>query len=137
MAVNTDYLERCLLTLEHSLAGLNHCKAGSIDYEVYRNATIKGFELTLEVAGKLLKKALVPYYPSSRQVDKLYFKELFRAGAKHGLLTTDEVERWFAYRDNRNSTAHDYGEQFAEETLQLISSFIGDVKSLVTQLQSE
>jgi len=32
-------------------------------------------------------------------------------------MTLEEVERWFAYRDNRNDTAHDYGEGFANETL--------------------
>ena len=32
----------------------------------------------------------------------------------HGLMETDAVERWLAYRDNRNDTAHDYGEDFAK-----------------------
>ncbi|MEN8219100.1 MAG: hypothetical protein ABFS56_22570 [Pseudomonadota bacterium] len=34
----------------------------------------------------------------------------------------DTCERWFEYRDNRNNTAHDYGEHFAESTLKLFPS---------------
>ncbi len=46
------------------------------------------------------------------------------------IMSIDAVERWFAYRDNRNNTAHDYGENFAKETLSLIPSFIDDVSQL-------
>ena len=46
------------------------------------------------------------------------------------IMSIDAVERWFAYRDNRNNTAHDYGENFAKETLCLIPSFIDDVSQL-------
>ncbi len=42
----------------------------------------------------------------------------------------DACERWFAYRDNRNDTAHDDGEQFAETTLKLLPSFIDDARHL-------
>ena len=35
------------------------------------------------------------------------------------------------YRDNRNTTAHDYGVGFAEETLTLLPSFISDALDLV------
>ncbi len=46
------------------------------------------------------------------------------------IMSIDAVERWFAYRDNRNNTAHDYGENFAKETLCLIPSFIDDVSQV-------
>ena len=57
-------------------------------------------------------------------------KEILRLAATHGLMTVEEVERWFAYRDNRNNTAHDYGEGFAKETLVLLPGFIADAKLL-------
>ena len=40
------------------------------------------------------------------------------------------VERWLSYRDNRNDTAHDYGEEFAETTLKLLPAFVEDAKAL-------
>lgn len=60
----------------------------------------------------------------------MIFKDVFRHAHKYSLLTEEEVQRWMKYRDNRNSTAHDYGRQFAEETLRLIKDFLTDVKRL-------
>ncbi len=128
--LSTTHLGRSIKTLEVSYQMLEGAQAGSIEYEVARNATIKGFELCLETAGKLLRKSIKPYFASSRQVDELTFKDLFRHAHKHGFFAADEVERWFAYRDNRNKTAHDYGEGFAEETVKLIKPFLQDVIKL-------
>ncbi len=58
MNLRTEHLSRSIQTLETSLAQLRKAQAGSIDYEIFRNATVKGFELTLETAGKLLRKAI-------------------------------------------------------------------------------
>jgi len=45
------------------------------------------------------------------------------------------VERWFAYRANRNTTAHDYGAGFANETLKILPAYLQDVRSLADTLQ--
>lgn len=42
----------------------------------------------------------------------------------------DTCDRWLEYRDNRNNTAHDYGVNFAEETLTLLRQFIIDASDL-------
>ncbi len=103
---------------------MNKAEKNSIEYEVFRNAAIKGFELTLETSGeKLLRKALKFYMGNPRIVDEMVYKEVFRHAAKHGLLDNEATKRWFHYRDNRNNTAHDYGESFAEDTLKLLEPF--------------
>ncbi len=130
MALNFDNLNRCNLTLARSLQSLDAREAGSIDYEVARNAVIKSFELTLETSGKLLAKVLKEYVGSPKTVDGWVYKDLLRHAAKHGLLTAEELGRWLAYRDARNSTAHDYGEAFAEHTLGLIRHFQEDATLL-------
>ncbi len=103
---------------------------------MYRNSLVKSFEMTIEQSGKLLRKRLAPFFSSQRELDKVPFKDLFRHALKAELLEIDEVERWYQYRDNRNSTAHDYGQQFAEETLQLIDSFLDDAKRLKTVIEN-
>lgn len=128
--INTEYLERCLETLEKSYQMIKTVEEGSIDYEMYRNSLVKGFEMTLEQSGKLLRKRLLPYFSTKKAVDILSFKDLFRYSLKHSLLDEKAVNRWFVYRDNRNNTAHDYGRAFAEETLTLVDDFIEDVKNL-------
>jgi nucleotidyltransferase substrate binding protein (TIGR01987 family) len=135
MNLNTDHLARCIRTLESSLILLDKAEPESIEYEVYRNAVVKGFELVLETAGKLLRKALKAYDGSPKSVDELFYKDVLRHAGKHGLLTPEAIERWFVYRDNRNSTAHDYGEGFAKETLLLMPGFMADARSLEAALR--
>ena len=128
--LDTQRLERFISTLERSLAMLKSTAPESVDYEVYRNAVIKGFELTLETSGKLLGKALRPYFAAPGDTARLPFKDLFQNALSRGLLEPEAVERWFAYRDNRDSTAHDYGVAFAEDTLALLPRFIDDARAL-------
>ena len=128
--INTEYLEKCILTLEKSYEMLQKSEEGSIDYELYRNSLVKGFEMTLEQSGKLLKKVLNPYFASKKAVDMLSFKDIFRHAHKHSLISETETQRWMKYRDNRSSIAHDYGQAFAEETLSLVKEFLVDVKNL-------
>jgi nucleotidyltransferase substrate binding protein (TIGR01987 family) len=136
MMLNTDHLKRCIGTLESSLAFYQKAEAGSIDQEVFRNAIVKGYELSQETAFKLIKRALKDYGHGGKKLDATPVKELLRLAATHSLMTVEEVERWFAYRDNRNDTAHDYGEGFARETLALLPTFITDAKTLESVLHA-
>jgi nucleotidyltransferase substrate binding protein (TIGR01987 family) len=136
MHIDTSFLQRCVQTLERSLELLNSSDKDSIEYDMYRSASVKEFEIILEQSGKLLKKALKPYFHSSKDADRLYFKDIFRHAANHSLITIEESERWFSYRDNRNNTAHDYGKGFAEETLILMPQFIIDANNVIKAIQS-
>ena len=137
MALNVEHLLRTASTLEQALLAIAaHPSADDVLFDLYRNAAIKSFELSLETAGKLLRKALKAYGGSPREVDKLVFNDVLRHAGKHGLLDTAAVERWLAYRANRNNTAHDYGAGFANETLQLLPQYLQDVRQLAPSLQA-
>lgn len=137
MALNVDHLLRTADTLEQALPALQRTSASDgVLYDLYRNAAIKSFELSLETTGKLLRKALKLYGGSPRNVDALVFNDLLRHAGKHGLLDSAGVERWLSYRANRNTTAHDYGEGFANETLTVLPHYLQDVRALAQQLQT-
>ena len=136
MELNTEYLSRCIETLEKAYILIRQTKEGTIDYEMYRNSLVKGFEMTLEQSGKLLRKRIVPYLSSKKAADTLTFKDLFRHAYKYLLINDEEAERWMKYRDNRDNTAHDYGRAFAEETLCLIDGFLRDVKNLKAMIEN-
>lgn len=128
--INTEFLQRCIDTLEKSYIMLQEAEEGSIEYELYRNSLVKSFEMTMEQSGKLLRKKLTPYFSSKKAIDALTFKDIFRYAHKHSLITEEQTMRWIKYRDNRNNTAHDYGQAFAEETLKLMDDFLVDAKNL-------
>lgn len=137
MSISTENLDKCILTLEKSYESIKNTQEGTIDYEMYRNSLVKSFEISLEQAGKLLKKRITPFFATNKAVDTLNFKDIFRNALKHSLISKEETERWFLYRDNRNNTAHDYGKAFAEETLSLIDSFLIDIKNLKKVIENE
>lgn len=136
MALNVTHLLRTADTLAEAIKRLAEVKSEQDTlYDLFRNAAIKSFELSLETSGKLLRKALKLYGGSPREVDKLVFNDLFRHASKHGLLDQAAAERWLAYRANRNTTAHDYGAGFANETLKLLPAYLQDVRHLAAELQ--
>ncbi len=136
MSIDTTFLRRCIASLERAVQEIGRLDdSEDVLYEIYRAACVKEFELVLEQSGKLLRKRLAAYFASNRQADRLNFKDLFRHAARHDLLDTGAVERWLGYRDNRNDTAHDYGEDFAETTLKLLPSFVEDAQALASIIE--
>ena len=111
MNIDTTFLRRCIASLDRAVEGIErHEVDDDVMYDIYRAACVKEFELVLEQSGKLLRKRLAAWFASNRQADRLHFKDLFCNAARHDLIAPDAVERWLRYRDNRNYTAHDYGE---------------------------
>lgn len=137
MSIDTTFLRRCLRTLEQAVDEVEkHRGADGFLYDVFRAACVKEFELVLEQSGNLLRKRLAAFFASNRQADRLVFKDLFRHAAKHGLIEAEAAERWLRYRDNRNATAHNYGEDFAEETMKLLPAFVTDAKALADAIEA-
>ena len=135
MTISTEYISRCIHTLKSAWEGLHGYEPGDVLYEIYRAACVKEFELVLEQSGRLLKRRIRPYFDSNRQADQLSFNDIFRYASKHGLINEDACERWLEYRANRNDTAHEYGENFAERTLELLPQFIVDADELVGRIE--
>lgn len=137
MALNVEHLLRTAQTLEQALEAIEaHGQRDDVRFDLFRNAALKSFELSLETAGKLLRKALKAFGGVPRSVDALVFNDVLRHAGKHGLMDSQAVERWLAYRANRNSTAHDYGESFANETLKLLPNYLADVRQLAPKIQA-
>ncbi|MXZ19822.1 MAG: nucleotidyltransferase [Caldilineaceae bacterium SB0665_bin_25] len=135
MAISTEQIRRCIRTLRAARDGLQQYEAGDVLYEICRAACVKEFELVLEQSGRLLRRRLRPYFASNRQADQLTFNDVFRYAAKHCLISGDACERWLEYRAMRNETAHEYGEHFAERTLEALSTFIADAEELVYAIE--
>ena len=81
MTINTEFLTRCILTLESAFAQLQQHEADSTAYDVFSATCVKEFELVLEQSGGLLSRRLRPYFASNEQADRLAFKDRFRHAA--------------------------------------------------------
>ena len=134
--LNTQFVHRCISTLELAQSKLSEQEANSSLYDIYRAACVKEFEIVSEQCAKLLKKSLLVFFASSKQLDALTYKDIFRHAAKHGLASVVEVERWLKYRDHRNQTAHEYGETYADDILRLIPQFVVDARNLLKAIDT-
>ncbi|MDR2169109.1 MAG: nucleotidyltransferase substrate binding protein [Planctomycetaceae bacterium] len=130
MKLNTVYFSKSINVLEHALKLISETDTKDITYVIYRSACIKEYEIILEQSVKLLRKALKPYFSLASAVDKLTFKDVLRHAVLRGIITVEESEQWMQYRDSRNTTVHDYGDEFAETTLSFFPQFIKDAKRL-------
>jgi Nucleotidyltransferase substrate binding protein like len=133
--IDLTYLERCISTLEKAHGLMLKANPDEIDYDMYRSACVKEFEIILEQCGKLLRKVLKPYFHSSKAVDQLHFKQIFKESVLRSIISPELCERFLEYRDNRNNTAHDYGVNFAEETLLLLPDFIKDTRTIAEAIK--
>ena len=88
MKIDTSYYDRYIHTLEKAHGLLLKTSIEDIDYDMYRSACIKEFEIILEQSGKLMRKILKPYFHSSKAVDSLYFTDLFRHAVTRGIINT-------------------------------------------------
>lgn len=82
-----------------------------------------------------MRRALRAYFTSTREIAELTYKDIFRYAARYALMTAPEVDRWFVYRDNRNTTAHEYGKNFAEKTVVTLPDFIRDADMVLVALR--
>ena len=89
MKIDTTYYDRCIRTLESAYTLLKKADPENIDYDMYRSASIKEFEIILEQSGKLLRKLLKPWFHASNAVDQLYFKDVFRHAVKFSIISDD------------------------------------------------
>ncbi len=56
--IDTIYLERCIAKLDKAYSLLQISNPDEIDYDMYRSACVKEYEIIIEQCGKLLRKSL-------------------------------------------------------------------------------
>lgn len=135
--IDTSGFRRCIGTLEAAFEQFRGEEQDETLRHVFNAACDRQFELVLDIGGSLLRRRLGNIFASNREADRLTFRDAFRRGAKHALITADACERWLRYRDVRNASAHDYGERFAETALELIPAFVADARALADAVEGE
>jgi hypothetical protein len=135
--IDTTYLEHCIATLVRAFNFYNRVEKNSIESDMYRCSCLKQFEIILEQSGKLTRKSLKPYFHSSKEVDKLYFKDIFRHCVLRSMMTLEECERWLQYSNICNDSDDSQETANYAETMDLIPAFIQDATNLVKMIQTQ
>jgi nucleotidyltransferase substrate binding protein (TIGR01987 family) len=117
--------------LRDAVASLAEALARSQEDDVVRDAVVKRFEYTFELAWKLMRRILETEYDLSES-DRLTKKDLFRQAHEVGLITKPEA--WFDYLVARNRTSHEYSEDAAEEVCEAAKRFLPDAQTLLVEL---
>lgn len=101
--------------------------------DAIRTAVIKNFEITYELAWKLMQKWLETHV-SPNIADGVTKRELFRLASEHRLIY--DVDVWMQYHRSRNYTAHTYDEGRVDIVYQTTKKFSHDVHRLLQTLES-
>lgn len=130
MLLDFSSFEKALISLQRVLERSSTVPGD----EDIRDACIKRFKYTYELAFKMLKRQLDQELPSREELDQLSFRDVIRVGAERGLIAMPE--RWFDYRDKRNITSHTYDEEKAREVFSVLSDFAADATDLLARLKN-
>ena len=106
----------------------------AVEQEAIRTAVIKNFEITYELAWKLMQKWLETHV-SPNIAYGVTKRELFRLASEHRLIY--DVDVWMQYHRSRNYTAHTYDEGRADIVYQTTKKFSHDVHRLLETLEAK
>ena len=134
MRLDLTSLRSALAALEKSLGYLNSELAENADLrEQFRAAAVQAFEVTHELAFKMLKRQLEQMATDPAAIDKMAYMDLVRSGAEAGLIA--DVARFRDYREKRNITSHIYDQTKAEQIVAVLDDFRDDIHLLLAELE--
>jgi nucleotidyltransferase substrate binding protein (TIGR01987 family) len=120
-----------LTSFKRLLAALRKVTRMDLDDDVVRDAAIKRFEFTYEIAWKMMRRHLE--WAGSNELASTTRRELFRLAARASLIADPTV--WFIYHDARNLTSHTYDEDNAHKVAALLKQFTSDAAKLLAALK--
>lgn len=135
MSLKITQLTKALLALARDLK-FAQADAGR-DAERYassRTAAIHSFQLAYEMSWKTLKRFLREKWPDPTAIDRMSYEEWIRAAGQLGLFDGAAAAQWLGFRMLRNSVAHDYDEEIAEDALPRLAEFLLAAQQFAQQL---
>ena len=133
--MTTQNLEGCVAQLEVIHDHLTQQDLEELYYEMASLACVMEFEVIVGLSTTLLRRGLTPRLTPEDLVGGLSHQGVFRHAARHGLISTQQCERWTNYWDLRHDRAHHWVEDFENNTLPWLPQFIDDVRDLVEVLE--
>lgn len=137
MTYPLDYrsLEKVVARLRREYAKAEEARAQDRkdDFDSFRTAAVKLFEMSYELSIKIMKHyfELVAAVPD--ELDTLNYRNFLRAMAETGL--TIDPDEWGAFRQERNKAVHTYFEPVAEGIYSRMPKYIQAFELLLESLR--
>ena len=136
--LDLEPLRRALASLEDGLDVVSDAQWFNQQSDKVQNTLIAGviqnFEFVYEIGFKMLRRQIEAEAASPTDVDESNFRDVLRLAAEKGLIA--DVEAWFRYRQMRNTTAHTYNHEKAQQVYQGTLLFIDDAWALLANLEA-
>lgn len=100
----------------------------------YLDSMVKRFELTFEIARKVLRRYLIDIEPANAKIPPDQLHEFVRLGTEQNLLRGSWTE-WKRLRDARNETVHGYREEKAREIAAMAEPMLAEALVLLENLK--
>ena len=107
-------------------------RLGEVERDGIRAGVIQNFEVTYELAWKLMSRWLSENVGRTT-VDGVTRRQLFRLAAEHRLI--EDVDHWMSYHIARNQTSHMYNQEVAYRVYGAASGFVQDARRLLAALE--
>ena len=135
MKIDYSALEKAIGQMEKSRGFLHSemAKKNKDLYEQFRASAIQAFEHTYELALKMLRRQLEQIVANPPELREMAFMDFIRTAYEAGLVL--DVPAFKIYREKRNITAHTYDADKAEDILEILDSFLRDVRYLRDELK--
>lgn len=95
---------------------------------------IQNFEFVYEIGCKMIKRQLELEAANPREIGEASFRDMLRMAAEKGIV--GDVEKWFEYRDMRNTTLHTYDHGRANKVYAGALVFLTDAQKLLSALEA-
>ena len=128
--LDLEALERLTVRLQESISAYN----SEPENLFYLDSVVKRFELTFEIARKLLRRYLIDIEPENAKIPPDQLNEFVRLGTEQNLLRGSWTE-WKRIRDARNETVHGYREEKAREIAAMAEPMLAEALVLLDNLK--
>ncbi len=128
--LDLESLERLTFRLQEAISAYNS-EPGNL---FYLDSVVKRFELTFEIARKLLRRYLIDIDPGNAKIPPDQLHEFVHLGTQQNLLRGSWTE-WRRIRDARNETVHGYREEKAREIALMAEPLLAEARVLLDNLK--
>jgi nucleotidyltransferase substrate binding protein (TIGR01987 family) len=128
--LDLDSLERLTVRLQEAVSAYQREPQNLF----YLDSVVKRFELTFEIAKRVLRRYLIDVDPAVAKIPPDHLGEFIRLGVEQGLLRGSWTE-WKRLRDARNETVHGYREEKAREIASMAEPMLAEALVLLENLK--